>query len=70
MRESDEATVREYYTELGVKKGMKKGEDYFAQLTSRLLQDSRTDDLLRAAGDEIFRNRLYHEYGIKIEKDL
>ena len=78
MRDSDEATIREYYTELGEKKGekigekrgIKKGEDCFAQLTSHLLQDSRTDDLLRATGDEAFRNLLYHEYGIKAEGDL
>ena len=70
MRESDEATIREYYTELGRKSGRKEGEDYFVQLTSRLLQDSRTDDLLRATGDEAFRNCLYQEYGIKTEEDI
>ena len=41
MRDSDEATIREYYTELGEKKGerrgIKKGEDCFALLTSHLL---------------------------------
>ena len=49
--DSDEATIREYYTELGretgLNEGLKKGEEYFVQLTSHLLQDSRTNDLLR-----------------------
>lgn len=73
MRDSDEATIREYYTELGEKRGMKKGKDLFSdflQLTTHLLQDSRTDDLLRATNDEAFRNSLYTEYGIKTEGDI
>ncbi len=69
MQASDETTIREYYTELGEKKGREagrtEGEDLFADLTSRLIRDSRTDDLLRAANDKAFRNLLYLEYDLK-----
>ena len=78
MQASDETTIREYYTELGEKKGREagrsegriEGEDLFANLTSRLIRDSRTDDLLRAADDKAFRSSLYLEYGIKAEDDI
>ena len=74
MQASDETTIREYYTELGEKKGREagrtKGEDLFADLTSRLIHDSRTDDLLRAVNDRAFRSGLYLEYGIKAEDDI
>ena len=73
MQAADETTIREYYTELGEKKGREagrsegriEGEDLFANLTSRLIRDSRTDDLLRAANDKAFRNLLYLEYDLK-----
>ncbi len=94
MQASDETTIREYYTELGEKKGREagriegreagreagriegrkagrtEGEDLFADLTSRLIHDSRTDDLLRAVNDKAFRSSLYLEYGIKAEDDI
>ena len=78
MQAADETTIREYYTELGEKKGREagrsegriEGEDLFANLTSRLIRDSRTDDLLRAVNDKAFRSRLYLEYGIKAEDDI
>ena len=94
MQASDETTIREYYTELGEKKGREagriegreagreagriegrkagrtEGEELFADLTSRLIRDSRTDDLLRAANDKAFRSSLYLEYGIKAEDEI
>ena len=94
MQAADETTIREYYTELGEKKGREagrseglevgreagrseglkagrtEGENLFADLTSRLIHDSRTDDLLRAANDKAFRNRLYLEYGLKTKDEL
>lgn len=51
----------------GLREGHKEGEDMFAALTERLIRDSRTDDLLRAAQDAGYRESLYQEYGIKKE---
>ncbi len=40
------------------------GEDRFAGLTDRLLQDGRTEDLRRAASDKVHREQLYREFGL------
>jgi len=40
------------------------GEDLFARLTSRLIEDKRTSDLKRAVEDKEYRKMLYEEYGI------
>ena len=42
--------------------GRLEGEDRFASLTDRLLQNSRTGDLQRAAGDKKYREQLYREF--------
>lgn len=48
----------------GVKQGIEQGVSQFASLTKKLLSDSRTDDLLRAANDKLYREQLFQEYGI------
>lgn len=50
--------------EEGRETGLKAGADLFAALTTKLIQDSRTYDLLRAAQDKDFRDSLFQEYGI------
>lgn len=49
----------------GKAEGKAAGEEYFASLTEKLLNDCRTEDLLRATKDKTFRAALYQEYGIK-----
>lgn len=51
--------------EEGVERGIGQGEKLFAELTRKLMEDTRTDDLLKAACDESFREKLYREYGMK-----
>ena len=46
-------------------RGKAEGEERFASLTEKLLQDFRTEDLLKATKDKAFREALYQEYGIK-----
>lgn len=76
MREkaaSDEATIRNYYTQKGREEGLEEGhrtgriegEECFASLTEKLLKDARTEDLQRASQDRVFRESLYKEYNIK-----
>ena len=48
----------------GERRGEKRGENQFAALTEKLLTASRTEDLLRAAKDREYRNKLYREYGL------
>lgn len=57
--------MREEGHEEGVKEGREEGEKSFAILAKRLLEDSRQDDLLKAADDREFREKLYQEYGLK-----
>nr|WP_294151809.1 hypothetical protein [uncultured Clostridium sp.] len=61
--------MREEGHEEGVKEGREEGreegEKSFAILVKRLLEDSRQDDLLKAADDREFRELLYREYGLK-----
>ena len=54
-----EQLKRDYYED-----GAKLGEKCFALLTKQLLKDARTDDLLKAAEDDAYRQKLYEEYGI------
>lgn len=51
--------------EQGRVEGVKQGVSQFASLTEKLLSDSRTDDLLRAANDRLYREQLFQEYGIR-----
>ncbi len=50
--------------EEGMEQGIEQGERKLAELTRKLIEDARTDDLLKAASDAAFREKLYHEYGI------
>ncbi len=49
----------------GEREGEKTGENNFALLTEKLLEDSKIDELHKAAKDEAFRESLYKVYGIK-----
>lgn len=46
-------------------KGEKRGEARQNELTKRLLQDNRLEDLRRAVDDCSFREQLFIEYGMK-----
>lgn len=50
--------------EQGFQRGTQRGEQRFAELTRRLLEEDRSEALLKAASDEGFRNTLYLEYQI------
>lgn len=56
----EEKTMRQMREE-----GREEGEKSFAILAKRLLEDSRQDDLLKAADNRDFREMLYREYGLK-----
>ncbi len=45
--------------------GKELGENDFAALTGRLIEDSRMDDLAKATKDKSYRAVLYREYGIR-----
>lgn len=45
----------------------REGEEEFAELTQRLLEEKRTDDLMQAAKDPEYREALYREFGIQYD---
>lgn len=61
MREEGRQEGREE----GRQEGREEGEMSFAVLTKKLLEDSRQEDLLRAADNREFREKLYREYELK-----
>lgn len=57
--------IEEKGIEQGIEQGQKIGENKFAALTEKLLQDNRMTELQQVTGDEELREHLYKEYGIK-----
>ena len=51
--------------ERGIEKGIEKGMDTINHLIERLMEDGRTDDLLRSAKNPDYQRSLLREYGIK-----
>ena len=49
----------------GMKKGMEKKENQLTELTARLLEENRLDDLRRSTEDKEFKEQLLREFGIE-----
>ena len=65
MREEERIKGEERGKRIGEERGRRIGEDRQNELTRRLLQDDRLEDLRRAVNDSDYRERLFAEYGIK-----
>ena len=50
--------------ERGIEQGLEQGEKKFAELTRRLVELNRTDDIIRATVDQQFKISLYQEFKI------
>ncbi len=48
--------------QINVEKGVEKGEDRLSQLIARLMEDKRSQDVIRVTQDKLYRNKLYKEY--------
>lgn len=48
--------------EKGIEKGVEKGEEKLSQLIARLIEDKRSQDVIRVTQDKLYRNKLYEEY--------
>ena len=70
MTEQFESEVRQMCNlsegvfEKGYERGIEQGEIRFAELTKRLLELNRTDDIIRATVDQQFKISLYQEFRI------
>ena len=56
---------REEGREEGRAEGRHEGETLFASLISKLLSLGRNDDIAKVATDQILREKLYHQFGLK-----
>ena len=71
MTEQLESEVREMCNlsvgvmEQGMKRGIERGEARFAELTKKLMEQNRTEDIIRATSDPQFKITLYQEFGIQ-----
>lgn len=59
--EAMKVSIYEYDEEKTMRQMREEGEMSFAILTKKLLEDSRQEDLLRAADEQEFREKLYRE---------
>ena len=48
----------------GIEEGIETGTEQFAALTERMVQEGRTEELLRATKEKDIREKLYEEYGL------
>ena len=51
--------------EKGIVKGESRGENKMALLVKKLLDQNRIDDVKRASEDEVYRDQLIKEFGIR-----
>lgn len=58
------AQIGQEHYEDGVEQGIEQGEQRFASLTEKLMEENRYDDLSRATKDKAFREELYQELGL------
>lgn len=65
MMQSAEEIGLERGIEKGIEQGIARGEANFARLTEILLEESRMDELKKAASDKEYRGQLYEKYGIR-----
>ena len=49
----------------GMEQGIERGEARFAELTKKLMEQNRTEDIIRATSDPQFKITLYQEFGIE-----
>ncbi len=58
------ADGREEGKELGLELGLELGQKRVNELTLLLINAGRTEDLIRAAGDRQYQEKLFEEFGI------
>lgn len=48
--------------EIGIEKGQNKGQDRVNRLNRLLAEQNRTDDIIKAAGDKKYQEKLFKEF--------
>ena len=48
----------------GIKESIEQGEDKLSRLITKLMENNRSQDVIKATQDKQYRNKLYEEYFI------
>ena len=64
--EARQKAIRDYDSQMSSSReeGIRIGEDRLNQLYEKLMRDHRSDDLVKAISDKVYREKLYQEYGL------
>ena len=64
--EARQKAIRDYDSQLSSSReeGIRIGEDRLNHLYEKLMRDHRSDDLVKAISDKVYREKLYQEYGL------
>lgn len=49
----------------GIKEGIEQGEDKLSQLITKLMENNRSQDIIKVTQDKQYRKKLYEEYFIE-----
>ena len=64
--EARQKVIRDYDSQMSSSReeGIRIGEDRLNHLYEKLMRDHRSDDLVKAISDKVYREKLYQEYGL------
>lgn len=64
--EARQKAIRDYDSQMSCSReeGIRIGEDRLNHLYEKLMRDHRSDDLVKAISDKVYREKLYQEYGL------
>ena len=64
--EARQKAIRDYDSQMSSSReeGIRIGEDRLNHLYEKLMRDHRSDDLVKAISDKVYREKLYQEYGL------
>ena len=64
--EARQKAIRDYDSQMSSSReeGIRIGEDGLNHLYEKLMRDHRSDDLVKAISDKVYREKLYQEYGL------
>ena len=64
--EARQKAIRDYDSQMSSSReeGIRIGEDRLNHIYEKLMRDHRSDDLVKAISDKVYREKLYQEYGL------
>ncbi|MCI8694120.1 MAG: hypothetical protein HFH91_15630 [Lachnospiraceae bacterium] len=60
--EYEAKTIKREGVKEGIKEGIEQGEDKLSRLIAKLMENNRSQDVIKVTQDKQYRNKLYEEY--------